>query len=161
MNFAKAISIFITSIFTRRVIDAFMPVTPFRQTVVDIIFIRINHAAFLITLDRMGWIVTCWTLGSMKMATSPCLWIIPNTGGLFIFQCTRPRFPRNLCRRPSRPSLATILAGLYACSNVHFIDLGYPFQFNRLFLSTTLPEADWSWTEHLRRLNPTRERSAH
>ncbi len=47
MNFAKTISIFITSIFTRRVIDAFMLVTPFWKAVIDIIFIRVNQAAFL------------------------------------------------------------------------------------------------------------------
>src|SRR3990172_7262475 len=47
MNFMKAVSIFIASIFTRRMIDAFMLVAPLLQTIIDIVFIGVNQAARL------------------------------------------------------------------------------------------------------------------
>ena len=45
MDFAKTITIFISSIFAQRMIDLFVWVTPFTQAVIDILFIRVDQTA--------------------------------------------------------------------------------------------------------------------
>jgi hypothetical protein len=98
----------------------------------------------------------------MKMATSPFLWIMPNTGGFSSSNVPRPRFPRNLFRRPSRPSLATI-SGWPLCPAVMYTSSTSvsPSSSIGFFYPQHLPEADWSWTVHLRRLHLILERFAH
>jgi hypothetical protein len=96
------------------------------------------------------------------MATSPCLWIIPKTGGFSSSRVPRPRFPRNLWRRPSRPSLAT-MSGRPLCPAVMYTSSTsvIPSNSTGFFYPQSLREVDWSSTEHRQRLNPTHVQSAH
>ena len=56
-------------------------------------------------------VVTCillvamvhWTFASIRITTSPDLWIIPNMGGFSFSSVPRPRSPFKRRRRPSRP----------------------------------------------------------
>ncbi len=45
MNLVKTVSIFISGVFSRRMVDAFMPVSPLFQAVVNVILIRVDHAS--------------------------------------------------------------------------------------------------------------------
>ena len=45
VNLMKSVSILITGIFPSRMIDAFVLIAPFRQAVVDVVLIRVNHTS--------------------------------------------------------------------------------------------------------------------
>src|SRR5664280_1668736 len=98
----------------------------------------------------------------MKMATSPFLWIMPSTGGFSSSNVPRPRFPRNLWRRPTRPSLATI-SGCPLCPAVMYTSStsAIPSNSTGFFYPQSLREVDWSWTEHPLSLSPIHARSVH
>src|SRR6187431_1913526 len=51
----------------------------------------------------IGWIVTCWTLGSKWSTTSPPRWISPRIGGFSFSRVPRPRSPFSRRLRPWRP----------------------------------------------------------
>jgi hypothetical protein len=56
MDFMKAIAIFIASLFTDRVIDTFVIVTPLLQSVLHVVLVSLNQATYLDRLldDRLN-----------------------------------------------------------------------------------------------------------
>src|SRR3954451_14825292 len=53
--------------------------------------------------SMIGWIVFCFTLGSMRTTTSPPRCVNPRSSALSFASVPRPGAPASLRRRPSRP----------------------------------------------------------
>src|SRR5215470_9429088 len=69
-----------------------------------------THAPGVIVAWISGLIVTCWTLSSIRITTSPPRCIIPKIGGFSVASVPRPRLPLSRLRRPRRPFLRPPLA---------------------------------------------------
>ncbi len=85
LHLMKTVTIFISSVLARRVVDGLMLVSPFSQAVIDAVLVGVDEAAIgNETLDdRLDGLLT---LASILITTSPLRCIIPRIGGFSFFR---------------------------------------------------------------------------
>src|SRR5438067_875648 len=107
MHLMKAVSIFITGISGRCMIDILVLVAPCFQTSVDVVFVGKNETASLNSLfeNRLDGLLL-HILKHLQHDLTTTLDHAENRRFL-PFQCPRPRLPLSRRQRPARPSLAT------------------------------------------------------
>ncbi len=95
-----------------------------------------------------GLMVICWTLGNIRMTTSPSLCNNPKIGGLSPASVPRPRFPFSRRRLGLRPALAT-LDGCPLCPATMYTSSASttPLNWTDFFSTRHLLVTVWSFPE--------------
>lgn len=78
-----------------------------------------------------GWIVTCWTLSSKRITTSPLRWRMPNTGGFSVASVPRPFQPATARLAPRFSDLVGL--AFMPGDEVHFVAFDLARQGYRVF----------------------------
>src|SRR5512135_2631700 len=143
MDFMEPIAIFITGVLTRGVIDALMLIAPFRQTIVNIILIRVHPAAGCNDLRDHGLDRHLLHIG--QHADDYIAITLDQTQHWRLLVRQRPAPPFSF--QPSPTPFSTFLSynvwtAFVPGDEIHFVGFDLAPQLGRLFL-TTMPSCNW------------------
>ncbi len=103
----------------------------------------------------IGLIVTCCTLDSMQMHTSPFRCSKPNTGGLSPARVPRPRLPFKRRLRPFRPAFRTSAGSPLCPATIYTSSASIsPLSWAGFFLPQFLDAVGWSLPGHRLKQDP-------
>ena len=155
MHFMKAVSIFSASIFTSRMIDALVLVTPLLQTVIDVVFVRVNQTA---RLDRFRHQRLNRYLLNIRQHVDDDFAVAldhAQNGRFFFCQRAAPAFSFQFS--PSAFAIFSCYNGwmpFVTRGNVHLIRFDRAAQLDWLFLPQSQHAIDWSSSGYLSKPNP-------
>jgi hypothetical protein len=104
MHFMKAIAIFITRIFARRMIDRLVLIAPFFKARGNIVLVRVQQATRMNHLHQHWFDRYLLDVRQLRISTSPERCNRPKIGGFSSAKVPRPRFAFKRRRRPSPPT---------------------------------------------------------
>jgi hypothetical protein len=138
MDFMKSIAIFVTRIFTLRVIDRFVRVAPLRQPAIDIVLICVQLATrFHCTCnDRLN---RCLLNIGQHLNDHLAVALKQAKDGWFLLgQCPAPTRAFQSATTAFSPEFShNFRMTLVPSHDIHFVGFNRAAQFDRLFLSTT------------------------